>query len=327
MPVSRRCKSGVHGLEIEAATRSTEARSASVSLVAEISVLSNAVCTPICLAAANDLEDEAVLQQRFTAADGQSRPSSSADRAVFLNLFHRARQRHRHAVGHFPGVGIVARTQRNWAAASHATTRTPGPSTASRVVNECTKPHSPLFQRSAQVRLGDLFSQRNAHKSYGLAASSGTSPGGWALMLVLRRRGNVRLMTSICCSPGQADQSSPPSRNADGQRGILFRMLLASINIARFSTLMVMWYPLEPKKASITPTSCRGLFFRAAAQSFRHHGCGQGNAVGRVAIGNLRDRRRRGHDAMGIAAMHGVGPGANGSPLRRPSGVWPVPFP
>ena len=85
--------------------------------------------------------------------------------------------------------------------AVQATTRTPGPSTAEPVVNECRKPMSPV---ASAVRTSDSGTSlpRLTRSSYGLFASSGGCGR-------LRRRRmaqalgapwKVRLMTSICCS-------------------------------------------------------------------------------------------------------------------------------
>src|SRR5688572_4078969 len=66
--------------------------------------------------------------------------------------------------------GLWQNTQRNWQPASQATTRTPGPSTAEPVVNECTKPHSPVS--SADLMSGSLtFSPSPTRRSYGLPMS------------------------------------------------------------------------------------------------------------------------------------------------------------
>ena len=79
----------------------------------------------------------------------------------------------------------------------HATTRTPGPSTAEPVVNECRKPMSPVASAVADVCSG-TSSPRLTRSSNGLFASSDdcrrwVSDMGHAPW-------KVRLITSICCS-------------------------------------------------------------------------------------------------------------------------------
>ena len=83
--------------------------------------------------------------------------------------------------------------------AVQATTRTPGPSTAEPVVNECRKPMSPVASAVANVRLGHVLAEIDAqleralrlerHGCDALASQASRQPP-W----------NVRLMTSICCS-------------------------------------------------------------------------------------------------------------------------------
>ena len=79
----------------------------------------------------------------------------------------------------------------------HATTRTPGPSTAEPVVNEWRNP-SRRFRWANGVGLTD-FLARETRRSYGLA-SNGTSAPLLRDHMHQMPPWKVRLITSICCS-------------------------------------------------------------------------------------------------------------------------------
>ena len=84
--------------------------------------------------------------------------------------------------------------------AVQATTRTPGPSTAEPVVNECRKPMSPVASAGADVGFRHVLAEVDAQLERALRRERTGADAR-----VLRHRDlsapwNVRLMTSICCS-------------------------------------------------------------------------------------------------------------------------------
>ena len=83
------------------------------------------------------LEHESVLHQCLAAADRQAALHGAAGRGDTGSPLPPPAPRYRHAVGHLPGVRIVADTRTGTGnRLSQATRRTPGPSTAEPVVNE-----------------------------------------------------------------------------------------------------------------------------------------------------------------------------------------------
>ena len=72
--------------------------------------------------------------------------------------------------------------------AVQATTRTPGPSTAEPVVNECRKPMSPVAS-AVRTSVSGTSSPRSTRSSNGLFASSGRLVGAASRLMASRLRG------------------------------------------------------------------------------------------------------------------------------------------
>src|SRR5215831_15661217 len=113
--------------------------------------------------------------------------------------------------------GLWQYRQRHMHPVVHATTRTPGPSTAEPVVKECRKPMSPLAS-ALRTSVSGTSSPRCTRMSKGLAASSGVALPGSAAM-----EGPVDHVHLLFAR--QADEIHRVARHADGQAGIFLRVL------------------------------------------------------------------------------------------------------
>jgi len=120
------------------------------------------------------------------------------------------------------------------ATAQHATTRTPGPSTAGWLTSERTK--LAARQRRAHVRLKPL-SRRARRAGRRLAATSGTS---W---LVVRRSLRVGAMKGAVNDvhlllAGQPHKVHRVNRKRGCERGVFLRVSIASSRVARLRTFI-----------------------------------------------------------------------------------------
>src|SRR6185436_3798763 len=100
----------------------------------------------------------------------------------------------------------------------HATTRTPGPSTAEPVVYECRKPMSPDAS-AARTSPSDIRAPRSMRSSYGFFA---TSEIGWtaiALGAVESAVDDVHLLLA-----GQPDEVDRVAGDANGQTRVILGM-------------------------------------------------------------------------------------------------------
>src|SRR5262245_44465000 len=106
--------------------------------------------------------------------------------------------------------------------AVHATTRTPGPSTADPVVNECRNPISPLASEARTV-VSVMSFPRSTRSSNGLFASSdgaGSALIAIALRAVERAVDHVHLLLA-----GQAHEVHRVARHTNRQARIFLRVL------------------------------------------------------------------------------------------------------
>ena len=132
--------------------------------------------------------------------------------------------------------GLWQYRQRHMQPVVHATTRTPGPSTAEPVVNEWRNPMSPVASASRTVCSGHVVAQVDPEleralrlQADRLGAQASTSP--W----------NVRLMTSICCSRVSRTKFTAYPETRIVRLGYFSGWSIASISVSRLRTLMFMW--------------------------------------------------------------------------------------
>src|SRR6187431_1435548 len=109
--------------------------------------------------------------------------------------------------------GLWQYRQRHMQPVVHATTRTPGPSTAEPVVNECRKPMSP-FASALCTSVSGTPSPRCTRRSNGLRAASGVSTA---------MEGPIDHVDLLLAR--ETDEVHRVSRHANSQARILFRVI------------------------------------------------------------------------------------------------------
>src|SRR5215471_1896389 len=180
------------------------------------------------------------------------------------------------------------------------TTRTPGPSTVAPVVNECRKPMSPVASADLTLTSGTSL-PRLTLSSYGLFASRAVSPtvrlSDMAGSSMEGPVDDVHLLVAR-----QSDEVHCITGYADRQTRILFRML------HRVDQHFAVQH-VDVHVEACAAEECvehRGEIVDAvlldAAEPLRDEARGQRDAVSRVAVRNLRDRRGRRVDAVTVAA-------------------------
>ena len=173
-----------------------------------------------------ELHDEAVLHQRLAAAHRQSARHDLQAMAVLAQFVDRLVTATGMPLVIFQVSGLWQYRQRNLQPAVHATTRTPGPSTADPVVNECRKPMSPVSSAAAHVGLRNIARRGSTRRSNGLVASSGAPADGRVARQASTRRSVERAVDHVhLLLAGQAHEVHRVAGDADREARIFLRMI------------------------------------------------------------------------------------------------------
>src|SRR5262245_61898175 len=214
--------------------------------------------------------------------------------------------------------GLWQYKHRHMHPAVHATTRTPGPSTADPVVNEWRNPMSPVL---SAVRTSDsgTFFPRFTRSSYGLFAASEAAslvlPSAMAWLSVECAIDDVHLL--LTSEPDEVDRVA---RDTDGQRRVLLGMIHRVDQRLAVEHVHVHVIARAPEERVEDAREVRDAIRFDPSETRGHKRRGKGNAIGRVAIGDFSHRSCRRVNAVAIASVHRIRPGRERLPMPAPVG-------
>src|SRR5215471_16425765 len=198
--------------------------------------------------------------------------------------------------------GLWQNLQRNMHSAIHATRRMPGPSTAEPVVKECMKPMSPLVS-AAWISFSGTSLALSTLSSNGLFASSEADPPVAAAMSTSVEGSGDDIHLLLARQPHEIDRIAG---YADRQARILLRVIHRIHQRLAVQHVDVHVIAGGSEKRVQHRGEIGDALVAQAPEPDRHDRRRQRDAVGCIAIGNLGDRRRRGVDAVAVAAMHRI---------------------